>query len=242
MKRMNGSSSSPAPDEVGARPSAGGRRVVGALAAGLLAGTSLLATAGPAQAATAVSVADGVLGVDASAGEDNDITVSRITFPGGATRYQVQDSGDTLNAGRGCNRVNPNTVRCTTNNVDEVRVRTGNGDDEVRLNVALRSTVDAGAGNDWVSGGTGRDVVDAGAGNDTVYGGAGNDRIDGGAGNDTLDGGQGNDRLDGGPGNDTLRGRAGNDELHGGQGRDRLDGGPGNDTCQADPGDTRISC
>ncbi|GGG66055.1 hypothetical protein GCM10011374_32560 [Kocuria dechangensis] len=236
---------------------------MGALAAGLLAGTSLLATAAPAQAATAVSVADGILRIDASAGEDNDITVSRITLRGGATRYQVQDSGDTLNAGRGCTRVNPNTVRCTTADVDEVRVRTGNGDDEVRLNVALRSTVDAGAGNDWVSGGTGRDVVDAGAGNDTVYGGLGNDRLDGGAGNDTLDGGQGNDRLDGGPGNDRLRGGADNDRIDGGAGNDRLegnagnddldgrdgvrrndrlDGGPGNDTCRADANDTRISC
>lgn len=56
-------------------------------------------------------------------------------------------------------------------------------------------TVNAGDGNDTVTGTSSFDVLNGGAGNDTINGGAGNDSITGGAGADTLTGGAGNDAF-----------------------------------------------
>lgn len=66
-------------------------------------------------------------------------------------------------------------------------------------------------------------IIEAGAGNDTVTGGSAADSIDGGDGNDSLVGGGGNDTLIGGIGNDTLRGGTGADSLVGGSGTDMVD-------------------
>ena len=55
--------------------------------------------------------------------------------------------------------------------------------------------------------------LQAGAGNDTITGGAGSDYLDGESGNDSLKGGAGNDELRGGSGADKLQGAAGNDTF-----------------------------
>ncbi|RVU35308.1 hypothetical protein EOI86_20775 [Hwanghaeella grinnelliae] len=47
-------------------------------------------------------------------------------------------------------------------------------------------------------------TIEAGAGDDVLIGGSGNDVLDGGAGDDTLAGGTGNDVLDGGSGADDI--------------------------------------
>ncbi|SOC07993.1 M10 family metallopeptidase [Rhodobacter maris] len=52
-----------------------------------------------------------------------------------------------------------------------------------------------GAGNDTLTGNDAANAIDAGAGNDHVSGGAGDDRLTGGAGNDTLTGGTGADTF-----------------------------------------------
>jgi serralysin len=72
--------------------------------------------------------------------------------------------------------------------------------------------------------------VDAGSGNDTVTGSNFADDLRGGSGNDTLNGGDGNDALAGGSGNDTLNGGANDDTITGGAGRDTMTGGAGADT------------
>ena len=99
--------------------------------------------------------------------------------------------------------------------------------------------VEAGAGNDLMTGGSAADTLYGGTGNDTVSGGAGNDFISGdagddqlfgGLGNDTLYGGDGADLLSGGDGADTIYGGAGNDTINGGAGADLIDGGAGRDT------------
>ncbi len=61
--------------------------------------------------------------------------------------------------------------------------------------------------------------VDAGAGNDSMTGGAGNDTLAGGIGNDIVNGGAGADVLTGGAGDDTFRltGTFGNDTITGGE-------------------------
>ena len=82
-------------------------------------------------------------------------------------------------------------------------------------------TINAGKGNDLVTGsGTGV----------TLLGGSGNDTLNGGSGTQTLSGGTGTDNLYGGAGNDSLNGGTSADTLWGGAGNDTLLGGSGNDT------------
>jgi len=82
-------------------------------------------------------------------------------------------------------------------------------------------------GDDYISGGKGRDSLHGEGGDDTIYGGGGSDSgkaiapaggltsakpgLFGGAGKDYLDGGSGDDLLVGGAGKDTLIGGAGKD-------------------------------
>lgn len=107
----------------------------------------------------------------------------------------------------------------------------------------VTSRVDAGAGDDTITGGNGRDELRGGSGADIIQGGDGDDVlyadrdiatrevgvgaddvVHGGAGNDTVVGGTGQDRLYGDDGDDTLmwRGSGAADTLDGGAGQDRL--------------------
>ena len=99
--------------------------------------------------------------------------------------------------------------------------------------------MDAGDGNDSVTGGAGADTLAGGLGNDTisgddgddsVLGEAGDDVLSGGLGLDTLSGGDGNDSLSGGSGADRLAGDLGNDTIDGGTEADDISGGDGNDS------------
>lgn len=220
------------------RPS-GCRRGVAVLSAGVLAGASLLLGAAPAQAQTGVSAGGGSLQINAATGEANNITVSRVTVPGGA-RYQIHDSGDTLDPGTGCSRVNSHTVRCTTADVRSITVNARDGHDTVTLNVALPATVRGGDGNDTLRGGEGGDSLWGGAGHDSLYGRGGHDGIRGEDGNDTIHGGEGNDTVRGGNGNDDIHGQSGNDSVHGENGHDTVHGGNGNDTIRGGDGNDTL--
>ncbi len=116
---------------------------------------------------------------------------------------------------------------------------TTNGDD-----------VDAGDGDQFITGGAGDDSISGQGGNDVIIGGAGNDNLRGrddedylfgGTGNDTLTGHLGSDRLYGGAGNDKLYGDGDGDlsadYLVGGLGDDYLSGGLGNDIYAFDYGE-----
>lgn len=98
-------------------------------------------------------------------------------------------------------------------------------------------TIEAGAGDDTVTGGQGRDNIVGGAGDDVLNGQGGNDMLDGQLGDDTLNGGDGNDMLnDTLGGSDRLYGDAGDDDLSvirntfAAAGDVTLDGGLGRDT------------
>ena len=69
---------------------------------------------------------------------------------------------------------------------------------------SLIENVNAGSGNDTVTGNQADNVLNGNAGNDTLYGLTGADTLYGGAGNDTLDGGQDADSMVGGDGDDTY--------------------------------------
>ena len=83
---------------------------------------------------------------------------------------------------------------------------------------------------DHIEAGAGNDVVSGLAGADTLLGEDGNDVLRGDAGDDSLDGGAGNDQLFGGDGADLLYGGMGDDLLNADTGADQLFGGVGNDT------------
>jgi Ca2+-binding RTX toxin-like protein len=92
----------------------------------------------------------------------------------------------------------------------------------------------AGGGDDYLWLNSNGNWVDAGDGNDRVTGGFGADSIVGGAGDDVLNGGRGNDVLVGGAGRDILMGAAqvgnqvDNDQLTGGGAADAFYFGPTN--------------
>jgi Ca2+-binding RTX toxin-like protein len=99
--------------------------------------------------------------------------------------------------------------------------------DRLQLNLLAGDDVFQGAG--LPAGGPGL-LVDAGTGNDQVTGSAGRDELLGGDGDDTLLGAAGNDILRGGLGNDVLTGGDGDDQMFGDDGDDRLVWNPGDDT------------
>ena len=77
-----------------------------------------------------------------------------------------------------------------------VTVKTGNGYDVINVSSindatflatnVTASTIDAGAGNDNITGSAGKDVINGGDGKDTIYGAGAADTLTGGAGNDTF--------------------------------------------------------
>ncbi|NQV25636.1 MAG: pre-peptidase C-terminal domain-containing protein [Rhodopirellula sp.] len=127
---------------------------------------------------------------------------------GNDTIIGSRDLNDTLVGGNGADLINQNLTVVPTGNL----------------------TIDAGDGDDTVTGGTGNDNIDAGDGADVISGGDGNDTINGNDGNDSLTGDDGNDVIDAGDGTDTVDGGAGSDNINGMSGTDSLSGGADNDT------------
>jgi hypothetical protein len=90
-----------------------------------------------------------------------------------------------------------------------LNVNLGSGDDSVLApEVDVPMTVNAGDGNDSITGGVLADVINGQGGHDTLRG----DGVYGGAAS--------HDEIDGGPGSDSLRGNVGRDDLRGGSGFD----------------------
>ena len=115
----------------------------------------------------------------------------------------------------------------------------GGGNDVIDLDDdAIGDTADGGPGNDSITAGAGPDLLSGGTGNDTVNGGAGVNSISGNDGNDVLTGGSDIDDINGGNGNDLIDGGGGNDRL---RGDDVLGKVPGNDTVTAGAGDDIMS-
>jgi serralysin len=116
----------------------------------------------------------------------------------------------------------------------------GRGNDDITGNAAANiingnsgnDTINSGGGDDTVRGGNGTDRLWGGDGNDLIFGQAGHDVIGGMDGADTIWGGTGNDTIWGGGWNDTIGGAQGNDSLMGDNGDDLFWGGDGNDTIE----------
>ena len=194
------------------------------------------------QSVTYAHLANGVLTISGTSGDD----ITGVTKSGSTLRVRRNGVLETFDATQ----------------VNSLFIYGVDGNDTIDFSgVNMPAYVDAGPGNDIVTGGAGNDTITGGAGKDSLYGGdgddrlngngspnhlygqGGNDRLYGGVNNDLLDGGGGVDRLFGGDGNDTLLGGSSNDKLYGeggndslnGQGQsDLIDGGDGMDSAQKD--------
>ncbi|GAA0479815.1 hypothetical protein Ade02nite_39020 [Paractinoplanes deccanensis] len=188
------------------------------------------ALAAPAQAATIGTVA-----------VEQKSIVAYVTSPG-VTKHTISitrsgrtvtvDDSVAVKAGKGCSAVggDKTKVRCTLSvNPTWLRLVLGGGNDILVNRSDLSMNVDAGNGNDRITGGPKRDILDGNIGNDALWGLGGNDDLEAYSGADALSGGDGDDKLDGGWDNDRLLGGNGKDLLNGGFGNDIEDGGPGAD-------------
>ncbi|WP_181707732.1 calcium-binding protein [Chthonobacter rhizosphaerae] len=114
------------------------------------------------------------------------------------------------------------------------KINTGAGDDTITIGDDVDVKVIDPASFQWtwistnLNAGAGDDIVVAGNGRNTIFGGDGNDTIVSGASDDKIDGGDGADQIWGGAGNDWIS--AGSDtefvvnEIWGGTGKDTLVG------------------
>jgi Ca2+-binding RTX toxin-like protein len=184
---------------------------------------------------------------------------------------EIYDSRQTEVAGTGCALTGTGTrIRCPIAGVTTVVVNLGGNDDTSSvIGSSLIYIVNAGAGNDTVSGGSGNDVLNGGDGNDKLRGRSGADVINGGAGVDstdndyavshdhtiTLDGvaNDGDTDVDGDPGNglqsegdnvggdvEIVRTGSGEDVLTGGTNDVTLIGGAGDDILTGGTGDDTL--
>ncbi|WP_413746718.1 calcium-binding protein [Synechococcus sp. MIT S9507] len=114
---------------------------------------------------------------------------------------------DVINGGSGSDTAvfsgNNNKINLNTTNLQN----TGDGKDQL---ISIEN-VNAGSGNDTVTGNKAKNTLNGQSGNDKLYGAAGNDKLIGGAVNDVLFGGSGDDIIDGGIGSDKMNGGSGND-------------------------------
>ena len=118
----------------------------------------------------------------------------------------------------------------TLNTIEDFEnVNAGGGDDTITGNNAA-NTVNGNNGDDTIYGGSGLDDVYGGAGDDDIYGDNGADDLFGGADKDKMYGGIGNDAMFGGDGADKMFGDDGLDALYGGSGGDTINGNDGDDT------------
>ncbi|MFI7698939.1 calcium-binding protein [Nonomuraea sp. NPDC049480] len=166
------------------------RHGVRALTAGAALTASLLAVAGPAHAATNVSVSGTVLQVVAGSASDD-----LVVFVSG-NRLIVSNTADTVVGAAPCVGLTANQVACPSAGISVISAVTGKGDDRLRNRTALRSKVDLGPGTDAFLGGLGSDIAFGGDGEDRLSGQAGNDTLVGDAGADSASGGDGTDRCD----------------------------------------------
>ncbi len=195
-----------------------------------------------------LSTAAPASGPAATAGTDYvPVTNLVVNIPAGATSgtAQVTVNGDVSDELNEKFRLQVTDASSTTTDGSQPTISAGSGtavgtindDDDDRVAACMTgASVPAGytvrmgtAGDDQLTGASGKDILYGLGGNDTLDGATGDDIVCGGDGNDKVTGGTGEDVISGGSGNDTLVGGTGTDSLYGGKGTDTLDGGTGTD-------------
>ncbi|MFD0980272.1 calcium-binding protein [Tropicimonas aquimaris] len=169
-----------------------------------------------------------------------------------ALHATAADAVTVTDEGSGFDLARSNLARFTIDaaSVERVVIDAGAGNDTVSgAGASVAMKIDGGAGADTISTGSAKDIVSGGGGGDTLSGGGANDvllgqsgadRIFGEAGNDRISGNNGADYLDGGDGNDTIQGGGGADAILGGSSHDTLSGGNGSDDLNGGAGDDTL--
>jgi Ca2+-binding RTX toxin-like protein len=189
--------------------------------AAAIAGMAAILLATPPALASTVTVTGGdTVRVAETGNEANQI---RVSYDAGTDLYEVADAASNLTPSGTCVMVDANNATCPGAGIDTVSVDTGDRDDAITLDAAtipstITENLNAGSGNDNVSGANTPGTLSGGSGNDSV------------SGRGTLNGGNGNDALIGSSLADNLRGSSGKDTLDGGFGADDLAGGSSTDT------------
>jgi Ca2+-binding RTX toxin-like protein len=193
---------------------------------------------------------------------DGDVFIGGVGFdravlradPGGATISYTDINNGTISGGG------------SIKEVEYVFFYGDNGNDVVNL-AAATSRMDAGGGNDFLTGGNGNDILIGGFGNDTLIGGNGNDlyEVDSfgdvvtenlNGGNDTINAsitytlganlenlaaiGSGNISGTGNSLDNTIAGNSGDNAIDGGAGNDTISGGAGNDAIDGGTGNDAL--
>ena len=157
---------------------------------------SLMVVPSAAFAGTASLSADGIFRYIATGGGANRVS---LTSPSPNT-VVVRDASEAVTAGENCvvDPASPNEARCTrpTGNVVSLVVSAGGGNDEVRNETGISSSLNGEDGSDTLIGGSASDRLRAGQGVDFLDGRDGNDTFET-AGNET-------DTVVCGPGSDTV--------------------------------------
>ena len=115
--------------------------------------------------------------------------------------------------------MNPDDFLELGNELTDISVLAGGGNDEVFAPDIPYGIYDGEGGDDFIEGGNGHDLI---------IGGPGSDRLSGKGGDDLIGGGEDNDIIDGGEGSNALSGEKGDDHINGNKGN-HIDGGEGND-------------
>jgi len=190
---------------------------------------------------------------DGGAGFDTGVVVGNDTA---IPDFATPDPNDTSNADKFLLTKDPNNPGgvlfqrtnlvpffITMDNVENVTMRTGAGNDTITIGDLSGTDVKQVV----AEGGLGDDIIDGSAQASatiklTLRGNDGNDMLTGGAGQDVLDGGAGNDTLDGKGGKDMVLGGDGNDTMIGGADgkKDTFIGGSGADTLYRAAGETDV--
>lgn len=167
-----------------------------------------------------------------SGGLDSDVLM------GGPSMTAGSDGDDTFNGGSGFDYVT------YSQRPDDLQLSIGGASDgasgEADNITASIEAIQAGFGNDTLTGDMYANTLEGSIGDDLVTSGDGNDVVSGGPGANTLDGGAGNDDIVGGDDADTIHGGDGDDTISGGAGNDTLDGELGFDISVGDTGDDNI--
>jgi Ca2+-binding RTX toxin-like protein len=178
------------------------------------AGTQALAGA---DSITTVGIDDYYLSIEGGTG-DNDVRVVQVD----GNHFLVSDTTGI----RGCEQVDPQSVRCTQGRfIPDITYESNGGDD--RLRVLTTGQFEISASDVFGGPARGQDSFEIEPGSNARA------RFSGYRDSDVLIGGPSYDFLSGGRGADRLEGRAGDDRLLGAQGRDELRGGPGDDQINA---------
>jgi hypothetical protein len=141
----------------------------------------------------------GLLTIDETTRERDIIEIGvspRDLFGNRHLNITIDHQALSISAEEGCGQDLFNGFHVTCNfPFDKGRVRLGDLDDFLHFFVPFDGDLDAGDGNDLVTGGSGRDYIRGRSGSDILSGGANKDVIEGGLGRDTIRGGDGDDAL-----------------------------------------------